>query len=124
MKHEVRELYKIDGDRSHIYSAEAIKDVRPELVSQIRYRTSTEKPFKIYDKVGSNEYRYGYMYGEKFYFDTAEEREEQREKVRKEKEELESRTFKLEGMTIKEVKDLISSIPDDSIVEKGTFRIY
>lgn len=91
MKHEFTELYKIKGDTRHIYSEKAVQFVNHEKCHkakdgdavQMLYRVATNKPFRIYDEIGSKEYRLGYQYGEKTWFDTKEELEEWRETMEK-----------------------------------------
>ena len=87
MKHTIRgNLYKIAGDERHIYSYEAIQHlpivsilkVKKGEAYEMTTKTAEEKPFRIYDEIGSAEYRLGYLYGEKSYFDTAEERADYR----------------------------------------------
>lgn len=91
MKHEFTELYKIKGDTRHIYSEKAVQFVNHERrykakdgdAMQMLYRVATDKPFRIYDEIGSKEYRLGYQYGEKTWFDTKEELEEYRDGMEK-----------------------------------------
>ena len=47
------------------------------------YRVATNKPFRIYDEIGNKEYRLGYQYGEKIWFDTKEELDKYREELKK-----------------------------------------
>lgn len=136
MKHEITELYKLTNDERHIYSAEAIKNYPkikhffkydpPKEVSAypISWRVNSAKPFRIYDTVGSKEYRFGYMYGDKAYFDTEEERTAYRMGVKKLEEERKAKTFNLEGMTIKELKTILETRNDDEIIEKGMFKVF
>lgn len=89
MKHEFTELYKIKGDTRHIYSEKAVQFVNHEKCHkakdgdavQMLYRVATNKPFRIYDEIGSKEYRLGYQYGEKTWFDTEEELKRYREEI-------------------------------------------
>ena len=81
MMHEFTELYKIEGDVSHIYSAEAVEFINHTKCHKAKkgdcypiiYRTPNGKPFRIYDKINSKEYRLGYQYGQYCWFDTEEE---------------------------------------------------
>ncbi len=135
MKHSIKELYKLNKGKRRIYSAEAIKDipvVRSEIIAKeteelvaypIRCRTGS-KPFRIYDKIGSKEFRHGYMYGYKAYFDSEEERNAHRLEVKKLEEMKKSNTFNLEGMSIRELKSILDTIDDDTLIEKGMFRLF
>ena len=86
MKHDITELYKIKGDTMHTYSAEAVKFVNHAKghkaqkgdCCSIIYKVSRGKPFRIYDKINSKEYRLGYLYGQYTWFDSAEELEQYR----------------------------------------------
>lgn len=92
MMHSFRELYKVKGDVNHIYSEKAVQFVnhvkyrsraKDGEATQMLYRVGTNKPFRIYDKIGSKEYRLGYQYGEKIWFDTKEELDKYREELKK-----------------------------------------
>ena len=86
MKHELNELYRIKGETGKLYTAEAVKN----LVHAPRYKAQKGEcfaehamnnggaPIKIYDKLNTKEYRLGYLYGEKTWYDTAEEVEARR----------------------------------------------
>jgi len=91
MMHDFTELYKIKGDTNHIYSEKAVQFVNHVKrhrakngdAFEINRRVATNKPFRIYDEVDSKEYRLGYQYGERLWFDTKEELDEYREELNK-----------------------------------------
>lgn len=123
MKHSINELYKVKGDVMHIYSEKAIKNLDPALVTPIRSKVSQPKPFRIYDEVGSKEYRYGYTCGEFAWFDTSEEREAYR-KAREQALAIDrAKRFNLEGMTVLELKAMLLTLSDDTVIESGAFKI-
>ena len=93
--HDFTELFKIVGDKSHIYSEKAVQFVnRPKKMRDrkngncynLDFRVATNKPFRIYDEIGSDKFRYGYQYGERLWFDSLEELEqfrvEEKERMR------------------------------------------
>jgi len=97
MKHSITEVYKIVGDDSHNYSAEAVKflnhvarwrDKRPGDCYALRSKTNAAKHFRIYDNLDRTSFHLGFMYGEHTYFDSAEEREEYRAQIAAEKEKM------------------------------------
>jgi len=82
MKHSIRELYKIKGDVNHIYSAEAVQFINHAPCGKAKTgdcypifsRVNRGKPFRIYHSIGNkSDFTYGWMYGEKTWFDTEEE---------------------------------------------------
>jgi hypothetical protein len=83
MKHSIEELYKILGDTTHIYSKQAVQFVNQPEPSNLHrgaaykmlYRVGTEKPFRIFDDLERQSFHYGWMYGEKTWFDSKEERD-------------------------------------------------
>jgi len=89
MKHSINELYKVVGS-NRIYSAQAVEFANRAKRLQtakagecyaIRYRICDNKPFRIYDEIGSKKYRLGWQYGEKTWFDSELERDAYREQM-------------------------------------------
>ena len=123
MKHNINELYKVKGDVMHIYSKEAIKHLDASEVKPIRSKVSQPKPFRIYDEIGSKNYRLGYTCGEFAWFDTEEERTAYR-KAREQALAIDrAKRFNLEGMTVLELKAMLLTLSDDTVIESGAFKI-
>jgi hypothetical protein len=86
MKHNINELYRIVGDDKHIYTAKAVEFVNHSTKQEIgncyplHHRLKSDT-FRIYDEIGSKAFRVVYQYGERAWFDTAEERAEYRAQV-------------------------------------------
>lgn len=97
MMHSIEELYKIKGDVAHIYSAKAVQFINHAKGHKAQigdcypmsYKVNSGKPFRIYHSLDSKEYTLGYLYGEKTWFDSAEElkafRESQKDVARERK---------------------------------------
>lgn len=91
MMHSIKEVYKIVGDNNHNYSAKAVQflnhvnkwtDRKTGDCYPLPYKSGS-KEFRIYDNLERTAFHIGYLYGEKHYFDSAEERAEYRDQASK-----------------------------------------
>lgn len=94
MMHDFTELFHIKGNDTRIFSAAAVQFVNhvPQHRAKIgdcyslNRKVATAKPFRIFNNIDSKDFHYGYQYGERLWFDTAEElaqfRAEEQERAR------------------------------------------
>lgn len=128
MKHNMNELFHIKGDPK-IYSAKAVEFVnQPKLASKaqkgdavrINSKTNNGKPFRIFDEIGSKEYRLGYLYGEKTWFDTQKELDDHRKKSQEERIKTSKKNEllkKLEKLSISELEKLVNKMQNEGTLE-------
>ena len=95
MKHNINELWKIIGDERHIFAEEAVKDIKIAEKSwkgnhdgerrPMGNKVYTNKPFRIWLNKECTEYKLGWLYGEKTWFDTEQEVKDYRDYLAREK---------------------------------------
>lgn len=98
MKHSVTEIWKINGDNYHNYSAQAVEHLeqftRQEKRGCLRnrpkgkkypviYRVASNKPLRVYDNIQRTSYHLAWFYGEKIWFDSESELQEYRQSLTK-----------------------------------------
>lgn len=119
MRHDMNELFHIVGNPK-IYSAKAVEFVNQSIRAskaqkgdavRIHSKTNSGKPFRIYDEINSKEYRLGYQFGEKTWFDTEEELKTAREEYQRERKEIHERNAllkELANLSTEELRKLVN----------------
>lgn len=114
MRHDMNELFHIIG-KSKIYSAKAVEFVNQPIRSRdvhkgdavrISSKVNRGKAFRIYDEIDSKEYRLGYQFGEKTWFDTEEELKTAREEYQRERKEIHERNILLKELATLSTEEL------------------
>lgn len=94
MRHDINELWKVDGDITHIYAEEAVKNLevanrsnrhKENLRRPMLSKVNNGKPFRIWLDREHTEYKLGWLYGEKTWFDSEQEVKDYRDYVAREK---------------------------------------
>lgn len=119
MRHDMNELFHIVGNPK-IYSAKAVEFVNQPIRAskaqkgdavRINRKGNSGKAFRIYDEIGSKEYRLGYQFGEKTWFDTEEELKTAREEYQRERKKIHERNAllkELANLSTEELRKLVN----------------
>lgn len=119
MRHDMNELFHIVGNPK-IYSKKAVEFVNQPIrrdearkgdAVRIHSKINSGKAFRIYDEIDSKEYRLGYQFGEKTWFDTEEELKTAREEYQRERKEIHERNAllkELANLSTEELRKLVN----------------